>query len=195
MEQLNIDLIMSMYSNPQLLAANKHRFSEFTHTLFQRFAKAKQGMANVPFKIKSALFLDYMIKFYQLPKVLKYSPEIISKQTEIDLYFVNLFLERFAEGSFHLGERDKHVKTPILVLKNIYYILILALMLSNYKVDYTILAKSLKMEEKQIYNYFKEIGCKVSDYKKAKGKKEGEAYAELVAPLKLNFESNVKYGK
>jgi hypothetical protein len=195
MNQLNIDLIVNMYQDDNLFEINKHRFSEFTHSLFKKYNKSKKGMASIPYKIKSALFLDYLIKFYHLPKIIKAPPEVLSKQTDIDLFFVNLFLEKFAESCFHIGERDKNTKSNILILKNTYHILVLALMLSDYKVDYSLLAKSMKLDEKQLYNYYKEIGCKLTDYKKLKNSKNNlSVYAELDAPLKLNLENNIKYG-
>lgn len=193
MSQLNIQLILDMYSNKENYDANKHRFSEYTLSLFNKFKNSKQGLANVPYKIKCAVFLDYMIKFYLLPKMIKFPAEVLAKQHDIDIYFVNKFLNNFAESSYHLGDRDKHVKTPLLVLKNIYYILILSLLLSDFKFDYSILANSLKIEEKDIFHYYKEIGCKLSDITK-KGKTTKGSTVELDAPLKLNTEHS-KYGK
>ena len=148
----------------------------------------------MPIKIKCTLFLDYMIKFYLLPKIIKAPPEVIAIQHDIDIYFVNKFLTMFAESSFHLGDRDKNVKTSILVLKNIYYILILSIMLNEYSFDYTLLANSLKIEEKDIFHYYKEIGCKLSDLPKKGKKSNTKCYVELEAPLKLNTEHS-KYGK
>lgn len=190
MEQLNIDLIFKMYQDKSIYEANKHRFSDFTLGLFKKYSKNKKGMANVPYKIKCALYLDYMIKFYHLPKIIKSPPEVLSKQNDIELFFINQLLEKFAEGSYHLGEKDKNVKTPILILKNIYYILVLALMLYSFDFDYSLLAKSMKMEEKQIYNFYKEIGCKLSDYKKL----DSKAHVQMEGPLKLNLENKSKYG-
>ena len=68
-------------------------------------------------------------------------------------------------------------------------------MLTEYKFDYSPLARSMKIEEKEIYHYYKEIGCKLSDVqKKGKSKKNNSAaMVELEAPLKLNIEHN-KYG-
>jgi hypothetical protein len=77
----------------------------------------------------------------------------------------------------------------MLILKNMYYILILALSLNDFKLDYSVLSKSLKCTEKNIETYYKEIGCKFS---KKEGGKSG-CYVEFEAPLKLHFDDG-KYG-
>ena len=182
-----------MYKDTNLFEANKHRFTPFTLEVLKKINKKKGGVAAVPVKVKFVLYLDYLIKFFSLPKVIKFTPENIAARHEIDLYFVNKFLNMFSEDSFHLGDRDKHVKTPLLVLKNIYYILILALMLNDYHFDYSPLAESLKTEEKDIYHYYKEIGCKLTDLQK-KGKTSKRMMVELIAPLKLNTE-HPKYSR
>jgi hypothetical protein len=192
-ENLNSDLIISMYKDNNIFESNKHKFSPFTLEVLKKINKKKGGVAAVPVKVKFVLYLDYLIKFFSLPKIIKLSPENIARANEIDLYFVNKFLNDFAENSFHLGDREKFVKTPILVLKNIYHILILALMLNDYHFDYSPLAESMKTEEKEIFHYYKEIGCKLSDLPK-KGKNSKRMMVELVAPLKLNTE-HPKYSK
>lgn len=193
MTQFNLDLVFNMYNDDEVYQQNKHRFSDFTLSMFKRFHKSKKGLKSMPNKIKCTLFLDYMIKFYLLPKIIKSPPEIIAKQHDIDIYFVNKLMNIFAESSYHLGDRDKYVKTPILVLKNIYYILILSLMLNDYSYDYSVLSESMKLEEKEIFHYYKEIGCKLAELKKDK-KGKLRCHVELEAPLKLNTEHN-KYGK
>jgi hypothetical protein len=192
-ENLNNESILSMYKDNNIYEANKHKFTPFSLEVLKKINKKKGGVAAVPVKIKFVLYLDYLIKFFSLPKIIKFSPENIAKGSEIDLYFVNKFLVDFAENSFHLGDREKFVKTPLLVLKNIYHILILALMLNDYQFDYSTLAESMKTEEKEIFHYFKEIGCKLSDLPK-KGKNSKRLMVELVAPLKLNTE-HPKYSK
>lgn len=192
-EKLNVDLILSMYKDTNLYDANQHRFTPFTLELLKRINKKKGGLIAVPIKVKFSLYLDYMIKFFLLPKIIKLSAENIARTSGIDLHFVNKFLTEFSEDSFHLGDRDKHVKTPILVLKNMYHILILALMLNDFHFDYTSLAESLKTEEKDLFHYYKEIGCKLSDLAK-KGKNSKKLMVELIAPLKLNTE-HPKYSK
>ncbi len=181
-----------MFKDESIYELNKHKFCKFTLDVLKRINKKKGGISAVPIKVRFILYLDYMIKFYSLPKVIKFSPENIAKGNEIDLYFVNKFLYTLAESSFHLGDKDKYVKTPLLVLKNIYHILILALMLNDYKFDYSGLAESLKTEEKDIFHYYKEIGCKLSDLPK-KDKNTKKMMVELVAPLKLNTD-HPKYG-
>jgi hypothetical protein len=178
---------------------NKFMFTDFTFSQLKRYQKYVQaGTANIPYKIKAYVFLDYMIRFHLLPKIIKASPEAISSENNIDSYFVNLLSEKFSEHSFHLEGRAKSVKTPTLQLKIIYHILILALILNKYKLDITRLAKSMKMDIKQLQIYAKEIGCKLYEAKKEKNKKgvsQPGSMVELIAPLKLNLEHNKQNNK
>lgn len=173
---------------------NKFSFTDFTFAQLKRYQKyIIAGTANIPYKIKGYVFLDYMIRFHLLPKIIKSSVETISKENNIDSFFVNLLLEKFSDHSFHLEGRAKNVKTPTLQLKIIYHIIILALILNKYKLDITRLAKSMKMDIKQVQSYAKEIGCKLTEVKKEKNKKgsaQPGSIIELIAPLKLNLEHN-----
>jgi hypothetical protein len=193
LEQIEIDSITENMKTEDF-DSNKFSFSDFTFCQLKKYQKYIQnGTANIPYKIKAYVFLDYMIRFHLLPKIIKSNVEIISKENNIDSFFVNLLLEKFSENSFHLEGRAKNVKTPTLQLKIIYHILILALILSKYKLDITRLAKSMKMDIKQLQSYAKEIGCKLSEVKKEKNKKGSTlpgSIVELVAPLKLNLEHN-----
>lgn len=196
LEQIEIDTIIEDMKSADF-DKNKFMLTEFTYSQLKRYQKIIQaGTANIPYKIKAYIFLDYMIRFHLLPKIIKSSPEMISKDNNIDSYFVNLLSEKFSEHSYHLEGRARNVKTPTLQLKIIYHILILALILNKYKLDISRLAQSMKMDIKQLQSYAKEIGCKLIEGKKnKKDATQAASFVELIAPLKLNLEHNKNNNK
>ncbi len=87
-----------------------------------------------------------------------------------------------------------YYKNQNLILRNIYHILILALLLNKYEFDFSLLSKSLKLDNKKISTYYKEIGCSIkSSNKNNKGK--NFTIVKLTAPLKLNLGTKRKFKK
>lgn len=156
-----------------------------------------ENKINVSNKIRYGLFLDYMIKFLSLPRIIKQSPEEIANKNNIELIIIKDLLERFTQNSFEMDERIKYIKTPQLQHKLIFHIIILCLHLNDYKTDMNILAKSMKIDNKQMFQFCREIGCNFPgikneyvDDKKIKNVKN--LILELKAPLRLNMERDIK---
>jgi hypothetical protein len=148
----------------------------------------------VDLKLRYLVYLDYMIKFYGFNKIEFKSPEDIARTLGIDLFFVNILLSNFCETFLSMENTIQYKKTSVCKHRLICYIIILALSLKKYKFDIKLLAKSLKLEIKAIYEYLKEVGCVFSDMKtevdenSRKFKKFDSMVVELKAPLKLNVD-------
>jgi hypothetical protein len=148
----------------------------------------------VDLKLRYLVYLDYMIKFYGFNKIEFKSPEDIARILGINLYFVNILLNKFCETFLSIENTIQFKKTSVCKHRLICYIIVLALSLKKYKFDIKLLAKSLKLEIKAIYEYLKEVGCVFSDMKTEvdenarKIKKFDSMMVELKAPLKLNVD-------
>ena len=94
-------------------------------------------------------------------------------------------------------EKVTYSKNQNLILRNIYHILVLALLLNSYEFDFTCLAKSLRIDIKNIANYYKEFGCTIKSYisgEKKGNKSNKNTIVKMNAPLKFNFGSG-KFSK
>ena len=138
-----------------------------------------------------------MIKFLSLPKIIKQSPENISINNSIEIDIVKYLLDNFSQNSFELDERVKFVKTPVFQHKLIFHIIVLTLILNNFKTDMGVLSRSMKIDNKQMFQYCREIGCvfpgiknEIVEEKKIKNVKN--LIMELKAPLMINIEREVK---
>ena len=70
-------------------------------------------------------------------------------------------------------------------MRNIYHIICIALLLNGFEFDYTSLANSLRLNNKKMMTYFREIGC---TFKNSTDKNKGKnTVVKLTAPLKLNL--------
>lgn len=176
---------------------NTHLYVEVTADYLRNLIEPLENKINVSNKIRCGLFLDHMIKFLLLPKILRHSPEDISKNSCIEIEIIRHLLENFTQNSFELDERIKYIKTPLLQHKLIFHIIVLSFILNNFKIDMSMLGRSMKIDNKQMYQFCREIGCnfpgiknEIVDDKKIKNIKN--LIAELKAPLKLNIERDLK---
>jgi hypothetical protein len=177
-------------NNGKGLEENRHMFSEFIYTFLTTLIKPVSENKKVTNKIKVGLFLDDMIKFLNAPLTIL-DPQRTANDKQIFIDNFNLFLNLFTETSFHFEHKLKYIKTPYLKLKNIYHVLILALFIRDYSFDFSSLARSMRMEVKQLHHYYKEIGCGFgsagSGGTGAKDKFK-TTVVSLKAPLKLNLD-------
>jgi hypothetical protein len=135
-----------------------------------------------------------MIKFYAFNKIEFRSAEDLSRLLGIENKFVSILLNKFCETVLSIENTLQFKKTGVCKHRLICYILVLSLSLKNFKFDIGILAKSLKMDIKGLYEYLKEVGCTFSNmttetnesYKKIK--KFDSLEVKLEAPLKLNVD-------
>jgi hypothetical protein len=137
-------------------------------------------------KIKYAIYLDEMIKFHDMPKVIRDSERAAKDlKLENEMERFEWILKTFTEPAYNLGEKIKYIKTSTMILKNIFFILVLSLVINQFEFDYRSLARSLKMELKQLTQYFREIGC---GFKSVKDKKGGNPQSIVVfkAPMKFS---------
>ena len=175
----------------------KHMYSEVAFEYLSTLIEHMQNKTIVINKIKFGIFLDDMIKFLMLPRILKTNPEELARNSNIEIQIFNNLLERFTEPAFELDERVRYVKTPVLQHKLVFHIIVLCLILNDFKTDMSVLAKSMKIDNKQMFQYCREIGCNFPGIKNEyvddkKIKKVKNLMVQLKAPLKLNIEKEHK---
>ena len=140
---------------------------------------------NLSNKIKYSIYLNNLIKFYHLKKVIKETPEKLKMKFTLNEEYIQIMLNQYTKINCDINGKITYIKTQNLILKNIYHILCLALLLNWFEFDFTSLANSLRLDNKKIMTYFREIGCTFKNNEdKSKGK---NTVVKLTAPLKINL--------
>ena len=184
----NIDhkeILKMLKKNGEGLEQNKNLFSDFVYDYLKSIVpKINQGK-NLSNKIKYSIYVNELIKFYHLPKMIKESPEKLKQKFTLGEEYVKLMLEQYTKIGAANGGKITYIKSQNLILKNIYHILCLALLLNWFEFDFSSLANSLRIDNKKIMSYFREIGCTFKNNEdKSKGK---NTVVKFTAPLKLNL--------
>lgn len=190
--KINVDDIIACMKNKCIgLSDAKFSFCEFVIEYFTHLSKNVAKGKDMSNKIKMGVYLNDLIKFYSLPKIIKDDSAKLAKKMKMDITHVDIMLKKYAKASAEGNEKVFYVKEQVLILRNIFHILCVALLLNSYEFDFSSLARSMKLEIKVITSYFREMGCSVKstfgEGKETKVKKGGKAtIAQLKAPLKLN---------
>ena len=193
--------VLNMLKNNGLgLEKNKKKFCDFVYEYLKSLIPGILNGKNYENKIKYSIYMNELIKFYHLPKVIKENEEKISKIYNIPINHVKHMLSIYCKLSTDKQEKVTYTKNQNLILRNIYHILVLALLLNSYEFDFTSLAKSLRIDIKNIANYYKEFGCTIKSY--VSGEKKGNksnknnknTVVKMNVPLKFNFGSG-KFSK
>ena len=184
----NIDhkeILKMLKKNGEGLEQNKNLFCDFVYGYLKSLVpKINQGK-NLSNKIKYSIYVNELIKFYYLPKMIKEPLEKLKQKFTLGEEYIKLMLEHYTKIGCSNGGKITYIKTQNLILKNIYHILCLALLLNWFEFDFTSLANSLRLDNKKIMTYFREIGCTFKNNEdKSKGK---STVVKLTAPLKLNL--------
>ena len=184
----NIDhkeILKMLKKNGEGLEQNKNLFSDFVYDYLKSIVpKINQGK-NLSNKIKYSIYVNELIKFYHLPKMIKESPEKLKQKFTLGEEYTKLMLEQYTKIGAANGGKITYIKSQNLILKNIYHILCLALLLNWFEFDFSSLANSLRIDNKKIMSYFREIGCTFKNNEdKSKGK---NTVVKFTAPLKLNL--------
>jgi len=146
------------------------------------------------------MYLDYLIKFYHQPEVMKKTEEKISNMSGIDPYFTKILLDNYSQPALYLDVDLKYIKTPSLIVKLTCHIIILALYLYNFNINGNLLLSSLNMQPKNLHDILKEVGCSFPNetseqvgQRKIKNLKD--FMVELKAPLRLNYLEGNKFSR
>ena len=184
----NIDhkeVLKMLKKNGEGLEQNKSLFCEFVYEFLKSLVPKINEGKNLSNKIKYSIYLNNLIKFYHLPKMIKENIEKLKQRFSLDEEYIKIMLEKYTKIGYSAGNKITYIKSQNLILKNIYHILCLALLLNWFEFDYTSLANSLRLNNKKIMIYFREIGCSFkNNTDKTKGK---NTIVKLNAPLKLNL--------
>ena len=172
------NVLKLLIKNGEGLENNKKNFSLFIYEYLKSLVPKINDGKNLSNKIKYSIFLNDLIKFYLLPKVIRENPEKLTSKFNLDVSYIKIMLNNYTTVNVDNGNKVTYMKNPNLILKNIYHIICLALLLNWFEFDYSTLATSLRMDNKQMTTYFKEIGCTLSNK---------NTTVKLTAPLKLNL--------
>jgi DNA-directed RNA polymerase I subunit RPA49 len=184
----NIDhkeILKMLKKNGEGLEQNKNQFCDFVYEYLKSLVpKINQGK-NLSNKIKYTIYINELIKFFYLPKMIKETPEKLKLKFTLSEEYIKIMLEHYTKINCSNGGKVTYIKTQNLILKNIYHIICLALLLNYFEFDYISLANSLRIDNKKMITYFKEIGCTFRNNEdKTRGK---NTIVKLIAPLKLNL--------
>ena len=179
------EVLKMLKKNGEGLERNKNLFCEFVYEFLKSLVPKINEGKNLSNKIKYSIFINDLIRFYLLPKLIKEKPEKLAQRFTLGEEYVKIMLNNYTKISIDGTGRNIYSKNQNLILRNIYHIICLALLLNWFEFDYTSLANSLRINVKKMMTYFREIGCTFkSNTDKTKGK---NTIVKLTAPLKLNL--------
>ena len=184
----NIDhkeVLKMLKKNGEGLEQNKNLFCDFVYQFLKSLVPKINEGKNLSNKIKYSIYINELIKFYFLPKIIKETPEKLKQKFTLDEEYIKIMLNQYTKIGNSNGGKVTYIKSQNLILKNIYHIICLALLLNYFEFDYISLANSLRIDNKKMITYFKEIGCTFRNNEdKTRGK---NTIVKLIAPLKLNL--------
>ena len=179
------DILKMLKKNGEGLEQNKNLFCEFVYEFLKSLVPKINEGKNLSNKIKYSIYLNELVKFYLLPKLIKENPEKLAQKFTLGEEYVKIMLKNYTKMSTDVTGRVTYSKNQNLILRNIYHIICLALLLNWFEFDYTSLSNSLRLNNKKMMAYFREIGC---TFKNSQDKTKGKnSVVKLTAPLKLNL--------
>ena len=179
------EVLKMLKKNGEGLENNKTMFCEFVYEFLKSLVPKINEGKNLSNKIKYSIYVNELVKFYLLPKLIKESPSKLSQKFTLGEEYVKIMLKNYTKISTDGAGRVTYSKNQNLILRNIYHIICLALLLNWFEFDYTSLANSLRINNKKMMAYFRESGC---TFKNSSDKNKGKnSIAKLTAPLKLNL--------
>ena len=179
------DVLKMLKKNGEGLEKNKNLFCEFVYEFLKSLVPKINEGKNLSNKIKYSIYINDLIKFYLLPKIIKESSAKLTQRFTLGEEYINIMLKNYTILSTDGAGRTIYSKNQNLILKNTYHIICIALLLNWFEFDYTSLANSLRLNNKKMMTYFREIGC---TFKNSTEKNKGKnTVVKLSAPLKLNL--------
>ena len=189
----NIDhkeVLKMLKKNGDGLEKNKNLFSDFVYQYLKSLVPKINEGKKLSNKIKYSIYINDLIKFYFLPKIIKETPEKLKQKFTLDEEYIKIMLDQYTKINYSTGKKINYIKSQNLILKNIYHIICLAFLINWFEFDYTSLANSLRIDNKKMMTYFREIGCSFKNNEdKTKGK---NTIVKLNAPLKLNLKQKTE---
>ena len=179
------DVLKMLKKNGEGLENNKNLFCEFVYEYLKSLIPKINEGKNLSNKIKYSIFLNDLIRFYLLPKLIKENPDKLAQRFTLGQEYIKVMLQNYTKLSTDGMGRTTYSKNQNLILRNIYHIICIALLLNGFEFDYTSLSNSLRLNNKKMMTYFREIGC---TFKNSSDKNKGKnSVVKLTAPLKLNL--------
>ena len=179
------EVLKMLKKNGEGLENNKNLFCEFIYEFLKTLVPKINAGKNLSNKIKYSIFLNDLVKFYLLPKLIKEKPEKLAERFTLGEEYVKIMLKNYTKMNIDGAGKTTYSKNQNLILKNVYHIICLSLLINWFEFDYTSLANSLMINNKKMMSYFREIGC---TFKNSTDKNKGKnCIVKLTAPLKLNL--------
>jgi hypothetical protein len=171
--------------------------SSFTYLYYTDFVDilSQDKYANISLNLQYGIYLDILIKFYCQPKIINKNPEYLSRDLNTTRDITNEILNKFCQTTTNDEGKLKYIRSPDLVIRCFYHILILALYLREFSTDMEPLCKSIKIDNKEMIGKLRLFNnCSFPQVKKEVGedgkkqKKINKFICDMKAPLKLNLE-------
>ena len=179
------EVLKMLKKNGEGLENNKKLFCEFVYEFLKSLVPKINEGKNLSNKIKYSIYINDLVKFYLLPKLIREKPEKLAQRFTLGEEYIKIMLNNYTKMSVDGAGRTTYSKNQNLILRNIYHIICLALLLNWFEFDFTSLAHSLNINIKKMMTYFREIGC---SFKNSSDKNKGKnTVVKLTAPLKLNL--------
>ena len=179
------EVLKMLKKNGEGLENNKKLFCEFVYEFLKSLVPKINEGKNLSNKIKYSIYINDLVKFYRLPKLIREKPENLAQRFTLGEEYLKIMLNNYTTISVDGAGRTSYSKNKNLILRNIYHIICLALLLNWFEFDFTSLANSLNINIKKMATYLREIGC---SFKNSSDKNKGKnTVAKLTAPLKLNI--------
>lgn len=172
--------------------------TQFTYVLLSKIHENTANEEEIRRSVRYILALDYMIKFYNLPKVINKSKLALLNETKMPKELFDHYISKFTSVSNFDGNL-KIIKTQELILKLFFHCLIFAFILTNYEMNAGLLSIAMKIDNKDMYGKLRILNCdfpQVTKEKREEGRgkitKVDNLIAKLKAPLKINNEVNLQ---
>ena len=108
----NIDhkeVLKMLKKNGEGLEQNKSLFCEFVYEFLKSLVPKINEGKNLSNKIKYSIYLNNLIKFYHLPKMIKENIEKLKQRFSLDEEYIKIMLEKYTKIGYSAGNKIKLV--------------------------------------------------------------------------------------
>ncbi|KRX00499.1 hypothetical protein PPERSA_08892 [Pseudocohnilembus persalinus] len=143
--------------------------------------------ASTSYILKYLMYLDNLLKFAYKKQLTKASLEEVAQEVRVDAIFAKHILAKYYQATPQAENKMLYLRSPQLTDKLICHIIVLGLFAFGFKMDVSYLGLVLKLDQKKLISYSKEIGCTVNikENKNKKAKTPNSINISLNVPFKL----------
>lgn len=140
--------------------SNRKALHQYVNDILYKNNDKLQGPESVPRK-RQILYQSYMLSIFRHREISVNLNEL-SEQQSIPFPLVASIVKRFFEVGESKTDSKRYIRSKSLDLKFSCYVLVLALIVQDFKIPIKPQMKWLKRDESKMMNLAREVGCKVS---------------------------------